>query len=148
MEEIIRDSTPFASLDLYIRNQKQFEDAYQALTDQEFEMAIGLFEKVLESNPKHVQSYGNLALAHAALGNKSVALRCVGKALELDPSYKPAIYNRASIKRMKEGQPHLKPILEIEYYQKHPDAKKSLIKELFRKVFQRLGHSLHWFKKV
>ena len=32
LEEIVKDSTPFASLDLYIRNQKQFEDAYQAFS--------------------------------------------------------------------------------------------------------------------
>ncbi len=32
LEEMVKDSTPFASLDLYIRNQKQFEDAYQAFS--------------------------------------------------------------------------------------------------------------------
>jgi len=35
---------------------------------------VELFHRVLSENPKHVQSYGNLALAYAGLGRRGDAL--------------------------------------------------------------------------
>jgi tetratricopeptide (TPR) repeat protein len=76
-----------------------------------------LFRTVIEQNPSHVQSYGNLALALANLGQKAAALQCLDKALELDPSYAPARGNRLIVEQMTEGIP-LGPVpsAETEYY--------------------------------
>ena len=126
LERIIRDTSPFQTLDTYIENQKLFDLAFENLRNQNHQRAAELFQRVLEQNPKHVQSYGNLALAQAGLGNKAAALECLDKALALDPSYEPARNNRLAIATMNEGEPH-RPldIAETEYYRERLEAGKS-----------------------
>ena len=68
-------------------------------------------------NPKHVQSYGNLALAYAGLGRRGDALACFDRALELDPDYEPAILNRRITAEMREGQPFIPDsVRQVEFY--------------------------------
>src|SRR4029079_15578365 len=92
----------FKSLDVYIENAKLFDRAFQCLCDRHFNEAVALFKRVLIDNPKHVQSYGNLALAYAGLGRRGDALACFDRALELDPDYEPALLNRAVTAEMRE----------------------------------------------
>ncbi len=135
LEKITRDTSPFQTLDGFIENQKLFDHAYERLCARDYEKAIGLFHRVLEKNPKHVQSYGNMALAEAGLGHRSVALECLDKALAIDPSYAPARMNRDVLEAMKEGEPHIPPIFaETEYYRDRLEAEKS--------------HKGSWWQKV
>jgi tetratricopeptide (TPR) repeat protein len=123
LENTVRNTSPFKTLDAYIENQKLFDLAFANLRNRNFEKAIELFGKALEQNPEHVQSYGNLALAHAGLGHKAVALDCLDRALALDPSYEPAMVNRVAILNMAEGVPQGSvEVLETEYYRERLEA--------------------------
>jgi protein O-GlcNAc transferase len=127
LENITRKETCFKSLDDLIENQTLFDDAFEALTKKEYKKAVEGFKKVLEGNPDHVQSYGNLGLAYSKLGQKANALECLDKALALDPGYEPAQINRLSVLRMTEGKPDKTQIGETSYYlekvkEEEPDA--------------------------
>ncbi len=71
LDDIIRDSSPFLTVDEFIENQKLFDQAFECLRRKEYEKSAGLFRRVLENHPGHVQSHGNLGLAEAALGHKA-----------------------------------------------------------------------------
>jgi len=126
LEKLVKDTTPFQTLDTYVENQELFDLAFENLTARRYEAATDLFTRVLAQNPGHVQSHGNLALAYAGLGRKALALEHLDKALALDSAYEPAIQNRKIIKSMKEGEPH-RPvaIAETEYYRDRLEAEKS-----------------------
>jgi tetratricopeptide (TPR) repeat protein len=117
LEKILLKDSSFSTLDAYLANAKLFDEAFVSLTHQDFEKAAGLFQRVLSENPTHVQSFGNLALAYAGLGKRAAALECFDRALALDPHYEPAIINRRTIARMREGEPHIPDgIQEVHYY--------------------------------
>lgn len=81
-----------------------FDEAFECLKKEEHQKAISLFQQVLTLDPNHVQSYGNIALAHSTLGEQELALQYLDKALLLDPTYEPALENREHISRLKEGE--------------------------------------------
>jgi len=118
LEEITLKGSPFKSLDAYVANAKLFEAAFQCLKDSKFDQAAQMFERIINENPRHVQSHGNLALAYAGLGRKAAALESLARALQLDPEYEPALANRGLIAAMREGEPSIPAagIQEIHYY--------------------------------
>jgi tetratricopeptide (TPR) repeat protein len=71
-----------------------FERAFEDLTSGRFGDAVCGFSDVVKILPRHVQSYGNLGLAYAALGDRRRALECLEEAISIDPAYQPAIDNR------------------------------------------------------
>jgi tetratricopeptide (TPR) repeat protein len=103
LEEIVTKTSLFKNLDAYLENQLVFDQAFQDLTNKNSQRALEGFQKVLDQNPNHVQSYGNLGLAYAQLGQKALALECLDKALALDPGYEPARFNRLNVVQMQEG---------------------------------------------
>ncbi len=126
LEKILTKNQPFQTLDAYLENEKLFDRAFESLRAQQYEAAVDLFNQVLAQCPGHVQSYGNLALAYAGLGQKAVALKHLEEALALDPTYAPAIQNRKVIEATKEGEPR-RPLAmaETEYYRERLEAEKS-----------------------
>jgi tetratricopeptide (TPR) repeat protein len=104
LEDMLLEATPFSSLDAYLAISKLFDRAFECLNRRQFNEAAELFQRVLDENPKHVQSYGNLALAFAGLGRRADALACIDRALELDPAYEPALVNCRNILKMREGE--------------------------------------------
>jgi tetratricopeptide (TPR) repeat protein len=114
---VVRRTTPFRSLDAYVANLRTFDEGFQRLSSGHYGQAVELFKRVLAENPGHVQSYGNMGLAYSGLGQKSLALACFDRALELDGNYEPALLNRRSIAGMREGEPFVPSVfLETEYY--------------------------------
>jgi tetratricopeptide (TPR) repeat protein len=117
LERLLLESSPFQNLDKYLANAKLFDEAFVRLTERNFEEAAQLFNRVLNENPNHVQSFGNLALAYAGLGKREVALECLEKALALDPRYEPALSNRRVIAKMRDGEPFVPAAIhETHYY--------------------------------
>jgi len=116
LETIVLKDSPFPDLDAYLANAKLFDDAYVCLDKRDFEQAARLFLRVLSGNPKHVQSYGNLALAYAGLGRRADALECFDRALALDPGYEPAMINRRVTERMREGEPFFPDAIQETHY--------------------------------
>jgi len=116
LESIVLKGTSFPNLDAYLANSQLFEEAFQCLAERDYEKAVQLFTRVLDRNPAHVQSFGNLALAYAGLGKRSAAMECLERALALDPRYEPALFNRRILAGMREGQPFIPDGVKETYY--------------------------------
>jgi len=112
------------SLDAYLKNKETFDTAILKLEAGEYAVASVLFNKVLAVDPAQVQSWGNLGLAHAGLGEKARALECLNKALELDPNYEVAIVNKALVERLDEGERLEGNIESIDYTREYRVKKK------------------------
>ncbi len=126
LEQLVKRNSQCPTIDAYVENQKLFDRAFEHLRRQQYKEAVELFSKVLEQDPGHVQSCGNLGLAYAGLGRRASALECLDKALALDPSYAPARNNRLIIREMKEGEPHIPGIFaETEFYREQFEAEEA-----------------------
>jgi tetratricopeptide (TPR) repeat protein len=123
------------SLDTCVNNSRIYSKAFTALQNQEFMSAINLFKRVLGTDPKHVQSWGNMGLAYAGIGEKGKAIECLDKALELDPEYEIAAVNRIAIEKMREGERLEGKMDSVDYYRDYKvRGKKSYIAELLENV--------------
>src|SRR3990167_197815 len=111
------------TLDEYVENLTVFNNAFEALKQHNFEIAINLFSRVLYKVPKHVQSHGNIALAYSAQGKNELAVKHLKKALSIDPDYRPASDNLKIIALLEEGQKLPFFMNEINFYK---DGMKSL----------------------
>ncbi len=122
------------SLEKYFAAQKKFEAAFSHMEKGEWEKAILGFEESLRINNDHQQSYGNLGICYAQLGEKSKAIAALDKALKIDPNYEPAIANKIMVERMQEGEKlGLDHVESIEYYKDYPLKKRSLLPSLFKR---------------
>jgi tetratricopeptide (TPR) repeat protein len=98
-------------------------------------LAIDLFRRVLSTDPKHVQSWGNLGLAYASIGERGKALECLDKALEFDPEYEIAAVNRIGVEKMREGERLESKMDSVDYYRDYKvKGKKLYITEIFGNV--------------
>jgi tetratricopeptide (TPR) repeat protein len=117
LETILLRNSSFPTLDGYLANAVTFDQAFERLATGHYKQAVELFKRVLAQNPGHVQSYGNLGLAYAALGQRSAALECFDRALKLDPHYEPALLNRRCVAQMRDGEPFVpKEFREVNFY--------------------------------
>ena len=134
LDKTVREINGF-NLDTYLKNSQTFSEAFAALQNRQFALAIDLFRRVLSTDPKHVQSWGNLGLAYAGIGERDKALECLDKALELDPEYEIAAVNRIGIKKMREGERLEGKIDSVDYYRDYRrKEKKSYIAEILGNV--------------
>lgn len=137
LEKMVMEVNGF-SLDTYLNNSDTFNKAFSALQSREFTSAVRLFRQVLAIDPKNVQSWGNLGLAYAGIGEKGKALECLDKALELDPEYEVAAVNRIVIERLSEGERLEGKIDSVNYYRDYKiKGKKSYIVETVRRLFSK-----------
>ena len=121
------------SLETFLNNSEIYRKACSALENREFNSAISLFRRVLATDPKHVQSWGNLGLAYAGTGERGNALECLDKALGLDPEYEVAAVNRIAIEKLKEGERLEGKMDSVNYYRDYKGkGKKSYISEILR----------------
>ena len=126
------------SLDKYLKGQEIFEKAFCLLEKKEWEKAIPVFQECIKIVKNHTQSYGNLGLCYAQLGQKENALKAFNKALEIDPDYEPALINKAAFESMKEGEiSYLESVESIDYYKDYSMQKKSFARSLIGKIFNR-----------
>ncbi|MGR3218858.1 MAG: tetratricopeptide repeat protein [Candidatus Anammoxibacter sp.] len=89
------------------------------------------FEKALEINPGHLQSYGNMGICHANIGKKELALVAIDKAIEPDPYYEVALVNRNVVESLEDGESLPSGSAEVvDYYKEYPLQKRSYIQEL------------------
>jgi tetratricopeptide (TPR) repeat protein len=133
LEKMIRKLHGF-DMDIFLSNSDTFNKAFAALQNRQFVSAISLFKVVLATDPKNVQSWGNLGLAYAGIGEKGKALECLDKALELDPEYEIAAVNKLAIEVMREGERLQGKIDSVDYYRDYKGSKKSYIAEILENV--------------
>jgi len=137
LEKMVYELKGF-TLDTYVENSEIYSKAFAALQSQDFTSAINLFRRVLKTDPKHVQSWGNLGLAYASIGEKGKALDCFDKALELDPEYEIAAVNRMGVEKMVDGEPLKWEMDSVNYYRDYRGkGKKSYVGETIRNCFQK-----------
>jgi tetratricopeptide (TPR) repeat protein len=121
------------NLDAFVNNSETYGEAFAALQNRQFALAVDLFRCVLSTDPKHVQSWGNLGLAYASIGERGKALECLDKALELDPEYEIAAVNRKGIEKMEEGEPLEWEMDSVNYYRDYK-GKRSYIAEILGSI--------------
>lgn len=92
------------TIEEFLISGKKFNEAFDYMNKREWEKAIAKFLEVIDMNYCHVQSYGNMGVCYASIGNKQKALEALNKAIELDPKYMPAIDNKKLISLMTEGE--------------------------------------------
>jgi tetratricopeptide (TPR) repeat protein len=92
-ERMLRESHPGVPLSDVLRGEELFARAYAALSEGRPEDAQRGFEEVLELVPRHYPSWGNLGAAYLALEKREDAIRCLRRALELNPDYTVARQN-------------------------------------------------------
>lgn len=112
--DIIRQNG--VSLDVYLEMQKVFERAFSFMENRDWHKAIPLFQDCTKVLNNHAQSYGNLGLCYAHVGQKGDAINAFNKALEIDPDYEPAIINKANLEAMKDGEMPNDSYKSVEYY--------------------------------
>lgn len=112
---VLRDTG--LSLELYIQTMEEFDRSFLCMRNRKYEEAIIGFNKVLKLNKNHTQSFGNIGLCYAFLGNKQEALSAFDRAMEIDPTYMPAIDNKKIFLSLKEGEkmPDI-DVTVVEYY--------------------------------
>lgn len=130
-------------LEIYLECEKKFNEAFSYMEKQEWEKAIEGFKTCLAKNKKHPQTYGNIGLCYAYLGQKEQALAAFDKALKIDPDYEPALLNRMAIESLKEGEGLERANLQfIEYYKDYPLKKRSLIQSMKKSLIQSMTQKL------
>jgi tetratricopeptide (TPR) repeat protein len=98
-ERMLRESHPGVPLSDVLRGEELFARAYAALTEGRPADALRGFEEVLELVPRHYPSWGNLGAAYLAMEQHEDAVRCLRRALELNPDYAAARQNLALLER-------------------------------------------------
>ncbi len=101
------------TMEQFLANLETFDQAHSQLENGNYKAAIDGFHSVLETDKKHVQSHGNLALCYAMLGDKTNALYHLNKALDLDPEYTIASDNLLAVEKMTDGTPLDLPMQHI-----------------------------------
>lgn len=126
------------SLDDYVRGEKRFGEAFDEMKNGRYEEALAGFKETLEFHPNHEQSYGNMGICYAALGQKQKALESFDKALEIAPDYEPASVNKAMVERLREDEilPR-EDMMEVQYYK--DQVEKSAQAKMTSKLRRMLG---------
>ena len=115
LETMLKKSTGL-SLEGYLKGEELYNQALSCLTAKNYEAAIDFFRQVIKTQPRHVQSFGNMGIAYGALGNQNLAFECFDRALAIDPSYEPAKRNRKIAEQLKEGEGFNLGIEKTDYY--------------------------------
>ena len=146
--DIVRQATEFVSglerqimethgirLDQYLEAHDEFEKAFSCMEKGAWQQAITTFQKCIKLNKKHPQSYGNLGLCYAQLGQKADAIAAFDKALEIDSNYEPAMINKAVVESLQDGEKLDQESFEpIDYYRDYPLKKRSIVRSILNEV--------------
>jgi tetratricopeptide (TPR) repeat protein len=130
LEKQIRADTGL-NLEHYLKSMDMFHEAFAAMENRQWAKALAGFQKVVAKNRNSPQSYGNMGICYASLGQKQEALAAFDKALELDPDYGPALANRELTVSLKEGEKLDYKFQSIEYYKEQSLQKRSLFGRFF-----------------
>ncbi len=134
MEESVRKSDG-VGLDAYLRGMDKFEKAVADMEMAKWDAAIAGFKECLSIVKRHFQSYGNMGICYAQIGNRQQALAAFDKALEINPGYELAAVNRAVTLRMEEGERLSNgPVETVDYSKDYVAKKRSYIAELIKSV--------------
>lgn len=92
-------------LNSYLVSQEEFDRAFALMEQGHWPRALTGFRASAAKNDHNAPTHGNLGLCLAKLGRKAEALAELDRAVEIDPGYEPAEFNRVAVERMEEGRP-------------------------------------------
>jgi tetratricopeptide (TPR) repeat protein len=78
--------------------------ALDMLNNEQYDDAIAIFESIVENQPEHVQSYGNLGICCLMLNRYEQSRAYFEHALALDPDYGPALRNLIILEDVRSGK--------------------------------------------
>lgn len=100
----------------HLRFQTKLATAYS--NDGQLDMALSLFDTILDANPKYDEAYNNRGFTRVLLGDAEGAEADLLMALSLDPDAIYPLANLASLyfntDRRDEARPHIKRLLELD----------------------------------
>ena len=100
----------------YLEQLQKYDFTFEKMENKNFEQAIEGFKQIIEKEPNHVQSHGNLGICYASIGDKKLALEYLDRSLELDPSYVIASNNKKLFLEMNEGEPIEVKMKSVKYH--------------------------------
>jgi len=104
LAEVIRQ-TEGVDLDTYLEGHDGFNRAFGLMEKGDWTGALAGFRACAAIVERHAPTHGNMGLCLAQLGHKADALAALDRALEVDPTYGPALQNRRKVEQMEAGQP-------------------------------------------
>ena len=91
-------------MDTFLKAGDIFDHGFDAMEKGDTRQAIIDFKECIRLKPKGYQAYGNLGICYAKRGMKDEAHAMLDKALELNPDYEPARWNKQAIDKLAEGE--------------------------------------------
>jgi tetratricopeptide (TPR) repeat protein len=95
------------SLEQYIEDGIDFEQAHEYMMSNNFEQAIPLFEKVFARDNKSSPALGNLGICYLMMENFVQSRQCLNHALAVDPSYTLAQQTLTQLDNIEQGKESL-----------------------------------------
>lgn len=122
-------------LDTYLDCERTFKQASSCMENRQWEKALSGFKECATIIGNHPQTWGNMGLCYAFMGEKQFALAALNKALEIDPYYELAIVNRAIVEKLKDDEKLSTNKYEsIEYYKDFSMKNKSYIQKVLEET--------------
>ena len=90
-------------LDTYLKSGEIYDQAWEAMNQEEWEDGLHLMREALRINPRSYQSYGNIGVCLIQLNRREEAKEACKKALDLNPDYEPAQTNLALLEKAGES---------------------------------------------
>ncbi len=84
-------------LDTFLKAGDVFDHGFKAMERGNFRQAIIDFQECIRLKPKGYQAYGNLGICYGRLGMFDKAYAMLDKALQINPDYEPAKWNRLAL---------------------------------------------------
>ena len=122
-------------LKAFLRGMDIFEKACGYMEKEKWEKAITCFKDCLNIVENHYQSYGNMGICYAKLGQRAQAISALDRAIEINPGYEPAIVNRKMIAGLRADEKIPDgPVETIDYSKDYAAKKKSYIAEVIDSI--------------
>jgi len=102
------------SLERFLEAGDAFDRGVANMEKGVFRQAVIDFRESLRIKPNAPQAYGNLGICYGKLGMKDQALAMLDRALEIDPDYEPAKWNRAGIDKLTDPEADVE-VASIQY---------------------------------
>jgi tetratricopeptide (TPR) repeat protein len=108
-----KEGLPFED---YLLSNEHFDHAFALMEAGDWQRALKSFRTSVAIHERNARCHGNMGICLANLGQKAAALAALDRALEIDPSYQPALSNRLLVEDMEEGQPLANTLTEVVNY--------------------------------
>jgi len=96
LADVVR-RTEGVGMKTFLQAGEVFDRGVASMDKGDFRQAIIEFRESLRIRPNAPQPYGNLGICFGKLGMKERAMAMLDRALEIDPTYEPAMWNRDGI---------------------------------------------------